>query len=247
MTAKFTAEWRKITTTHTFHRLLAGVAAVAAVGAFSTTSATTEPPWHMTTPLHEQTMWVLAAINGAIFAVIAGARTFTDEYRHSTIAHTYIADPKRTASTLAKTGAAAISGLLVGAVALAALVLVAVIMAAASGGETALHGADVVPGLGLIAGMALWAVVGAGFGAIVRNQVAVVAAGLIWILMFENLGAGLLEEAGRFLPGQAVHSMAQTRDAIDLLAAGPAAVVMAAYAGLFIAAALVVAKRHEVT
>lgn len=247
MTARLTAEWRKVTTTRTFYWLLAGIAATAAVGAFSTTSATTDPPWGMTTPLHEQTMWVLAAINGAIFAVIAGARTFTDEYRHSTIAHTYVADPKRTASTFAKAGAAALSGLLVGAVALASLVLVAVIMAASSGGEIALHAGDVVPGAGLIAGMALWAVIGAGFGAIVRNQVAVVAAGLTWILMLENLGVGLFEEAGRYLPGQAVHAMAQTRDAIDLLTAGPAAALMATYAGLFIVAAVVVAKRRDVT
>lgn len=182
-----------------------------------------------------------------IFAVIVGARTFTDEYRHSTIAHTYIADPKRTASTLTKGGAAALSGLLVGAVALAALVLVAVVMAASSGGEIVFHGSDVVPGAGLLAGMALWAVIGAGFGAIVRNQVAVVAAGLIWILMLENLGAGLLEEAGRYLPGQAVHAMAQTRDAIDLLSAGPATVLMTAYAALFITAGLAVTKRRDVT
>lgn len=94
--------------------------------------------------------------------------------------------------------------------------------------------------------MALWAVIGAGLGAIVRNQVAVVASGLIWILRLENLGAGLLEEAGRSLPGQAVHAIAQTREAIALLAAGAAAALMAAYAALFLAAGLAVVRRRDI-
>ncbi len=246
MTAKLIAEWRKLTTTRTFYWLLAGAGAVAAVGAFSTISSSIETPWHMTTPLHEQIMWVLTAMNGAIFALIIGARTFTDEYRHATIAHTYIADPKRTASILAKAGVAALSGLLVGTVALATPVLVVVVMAASSGGDIVFHAGDVVPGVGLLAGMALWAVIGAGFGAIVRNQVAVVAAGLIWILMLENLGAGLVEEAGRYLPGQAVHAMAQTPEAIDLLAVGPATLLMALYAVTFVACGLLVNRRRDI-
>jgi ABC-2 type transport system permease protein len=232
MTTRLNAEWRKLTTTRTFSGLLAGAGLVAAVGAFSTTSASTAPPWHMDVSLHEQTLWVLAAINGGIFAIILGSRTFTDEFRHHTIAHTYIADPKRTRSTLAKAGAAAASGILVGAVTVAALVLLSLIMAASSDGEVAFHRSDLVPTAGLIVAMALWAMVGAGLGAIIRNQVAVVATGLSWILMLENLGAGLLEGAGRYLPGQAVHAMTQTGEAVDLLASGAAGILMAGYAAL---------------
>lgn len=247
MTAKLTAEWRKLATTRTLYWLLAGAATVAAVGAFSTTSATTEPPWHMTTPLHQQTMWVLATINGAIFAIIIGARVFTDEFRHSTIVHTYIADPNRRASTAAKTAVAGLAGLLTGTVVVAALLVVSLIMAATSGGQVSLHGSDLLPTAGLLAGMSLWAVMGAGFGAIVRNQVAVVAGGLIWILMLENLGAALLKEAGRYLPGQAVHAMAQTRDALKLLDPGSASVLMAAYAMLFVTAGLAIIRRRDIT
>ena len=247
MTARLNAEWRKLTTTRTFYWLLAGAAAVAAVTAFSTTSATTEPPWHMTTPMHEQTMWMLAAMNGGIFAIIIGARTFTDEFRHNTIAHTYIADPRRAISTIAKAGAAAVSGILVGAVTTAGLALVSIAMAATSGGGIAFHAGDLAPMAGLLVAMALWAVIGAGLGAVVRNQVAVVAIGLLWILMLENLGAGLLEEAGRYLPGQTVHAMAHSREAIDLLAAGTAAGLMAVYAALFTSAALAVARRRDIT
>jgi ABC-2 type transport system permease protein len=244
--ANIDAEWRKLTTTRTFYWLLAGAAAVAAVTAFSTTSATTQPPWHMNVPLHGQTMWLLAAMNGSIFAIIVGSRAFTDEFRHNTIAHTYIADPKRRRSTIAKAGAAAAAGILVGAVTVLAIVLVALIMAASSGGELTFHTSDLAPTVGLIAAMAPWAVVGAGLGAIIRNQVAVVAGGLIWILMLENLGAGFLEERGRYLPGQTVHAMARTSEAVDLLPSGTAAALMATYAALFVTAALVITRRRDI-
>lgn len=246
MNAKLDAEWRKLTTTRTFSWLLAGAGAVAAVSAFSTTSATGHPPFHMYEPLHEQTMWLLAAMNGSIFAIIVGARPFTDEFRHRTIAHTYIADPMRRRSTIAKAGAAAAAGALVGAVTVAAVVLVALLMAVSSGGEVTFHSSDLDPTFGLVGAMALWAVIGAGLGAIVRNQVAVVAGGLIWILMLENLGAGFLEEAGRYLPGQTAHAMARTSEAVDLFGAGPAALLMAAYASLFVIAALVTVRRRDV-
>lgn len=247
MTAALSAEWRKITSTRTTHLLLAGAATVAAIGAFSTLSATTEPPWHMDTPLHEQTMWVLATINGAIFALIIGARAFTDEFRHATIVHTYIADPNRRVSTVAKAGIAGITGVLTGSVVVAALVVVSILMAATSGGRIVLHVADVAPAIGLLVGMALWAVIGAGLGAVVRNQVAVVAGGIIWILMLENLGAGVLEGTGRYLPGQTVQAMARTQDAVDLLDPLPAVVVMLTYALVCTAVGLAVTRRRDIT
>jgi ABC-2 type transport system permease protein len=188
---------------------------------------------------------LLAAINGSIFAIILGSRVFTDEFRHDTIAHTYIADPQRRRSTIAKAGAAAASGALVGAVTAAAVVVVSLIMAVSSSGEVTFHASDLAPTVGLVGAMALWAVIGAGLGAIIRNQVAVVATGLIWILMLENLGAGLLEHGGRYLPGQTVHAMARTSQAVDLLGTGTAALLMAAYATLFMTAALAITRRRD--
>jgi hypothetical protein len=55
-----------------------------------------------------------------------------------------------------------------------------------SGGEVVFHRSDLAATVGLTAAMALWAVIGAGLGATIRNQVAVAATGLIWILMFEK-------------------------------------------------------------
>lgn len=247
MTGSLRAEWLKMITTRTFYGLLAGAAAVAAIGAFSTTSATTSPPWDMTTPLHEQTAWVLATINGGMFAIIVGARTFTDEFRHGTMAHTYIADPRRTVSAVSKALVGAASGVLVGVATVAASVVVALLMAAGSGGEVAFHTSDVTASLGLFAAMALWAVVGAGIGAIVRNQVAVVAGALLWVLMLENLGAGMLDEGGRFFPGQAAHALARTTEAVNALAVPRAAVLFVAYGVVSMIAAVLVLRRRDLS
>ncbi len=248
MKATILAEWRKLVTIRTFLWLIVAAAAVTAVGAVSTISASTERPWHMPLPLHDQTAWMLGTINGGIFAIIVGGRTFTDEFRHRTLAHTYIADPARTRSTLAKAAVAGIGGGLVGGIVVTALLLVALTMALLSGGTVRLHAGDVPAAAGLISAMGLWGVLGAAFGAVARSQVAVVAGGLIWVLMLENLGAGLLgDDAGRYLPGQAVHAMARTSDqAVNLMSPGTATVLLLLYAAAFIALAGTILRRRDI-
>lgn len=246
MKARLLAEWHKLVTVRTFPWLLVAAAVATGLGAFATTSSTSQPPWHMTTPLHEQVAWVLAAMNGSVFAIIVGARTFTDEFRHDTIAHTWIADPRRVDSTLAKAGVAALAGAIIGTVTVVAVALVALLMARSTGGEVVLHGSDVLPAVGMAVAMGLWSVIGAGIGAIVRSQVVVVAGGLVWVLVLESLGAGLLGGGGRYLPGQTVHAIARTREAIDLLPPGPAVLLMAAEAALVVAAGVAVSRRRDV-
>ncbi len=249
MNATILAEWRKLATLRTFLWLLVAAAAVAAVGAVSTISSSTERPWNMVLPLHDQTAWLLATINGGIFSIIVGARTFTDEFRHRTLAHTYIADPARTRSTVAKAAVAGMGGALVGSAVVAALLLVALAMALLSGGTVSLHASDVPAAAGLIGAMGLWGVLGASFGAVVRSQVAVVAGGLIWVLMLENIGAGLLgDDAGRYLPGQAVHAMARTTDqAVNLMSPGTATVLLVLYASSFVVLATAILRRRDIT
>lgn len=247
MTAILTAEWRKLTTTRTFYWMLVGAAAVAALGAFSTTSATSPQPWHMDVPLHDQTLWVLATINGGLFAVIAGARTFTDEFRHRTVAHTYLADPRRVSSALGKAAVAAGVGVLIGLAVVVTSLAIVTAMAGVSGGSVEVHGSDLGAALGLVAGMGLWAVMGAALGALIRHPVAVVVVALLWLLMLENLAAGLLEDAARWLPGQAIHALAQSAEAAgNSFAVAQAATLMAAYGGLTLLLAVIVLRRRDI-
>ncbi|HVM07005.1 MAG TPA: hypothetical protein VM345_00960 [Acidimicrobiales bacterium] len=109
------AELRKWATTRGNLGLVVGAIAVAALGPFSTT--TSAEPLALSKPLHTQTLFVLASVNIGLFALILGVRSFTDEFRHGTIAWTMLAIRDRRLIAAAK---AAIAALVAGGMALAA-------------------------------------------------------------------------------------------------------------------------------
>ena len=84
-------------------------------------------------------------------------------------------------------------------------------------------------------------------GAVVRYQVPAVVGALIWVLVVENLGAGLLGQAGSYLPGQAAHALASASQAGTLLAPAIGALVLGGYALLAMVAATVRMTRADVT
>jgi len=53
-----------------------------------------------------------------------------------------------------------------------------------------------------------WGAFGVAIGGLLRHPVAAVVTGLLWVLLVENLGAGLPGYNGRWLPGQAGHALA---------------------------------------
>ena len=54
--------------------------------------------------------------------------------------------------------------------------------------------------LGALAGVALWGAMGAGLGAILRNQVGGVITLLAWGFVVDRLLFGLVPSVGRFMP-----------------------------------------------
>ena len=89
--------------------------------------------------------------------------------------------------------------------------------------------------------------IGVAVGAVVRYQVPAVVGALIWVLVVENLGAGLLGQAGSYLPGQAAHALASASQAGTLLAPAIGALVLGGYALLAMVAATVRMTRADVT
>jgi ABC-2 type transport system permease protein len=144
---------------------------------------------------------------GVLFAALLGAMSITAEIRHGTIRPTFLFSPRRGRVVAAKVSVSILMGagfgLLAGAVAVAA-------------GTAALgaRGIDVpldVGDYGLLivgsaAAAALWAAIGVGVGAVVRNQVPTMIGLCAWLLFVEGLLAGDvggLGDVGRFLPGSA--------------------------------------------
>jgi ABC-2 type transport system permease protein len=141
---------------------------------------------------------------GVLFAALLGAMSITAEIRHGTIRSTFLITPRRGRIVVAKV----LSSILIGAgFGLAASALAAGVGTAAlraRGIDVQLDGVDyalLIAGGGTAA--ALWAVIGVGVGAVVRNQVPTLIGICAWVLFVEGLLAGDLVglgAVGRFLP-----------------------------------------------
>lgn len=191
-------------------------------------------PSQMLQPQHSQLMVVgVGARLGVLFAALFGAIAVTTEFRHGTIRPTFLATPRRWRVIAAKAVVAgfagivlAIGGTTVGAAGTAALL-------SWRGVEFALTGSDVqtlVIG-GAVAGC-LWAIIGVGVGAIVRNQVPVIVGLAAWLLFIEGLlveEASSVVEIGKYGPGAAATAISGMGGEA-LLTPGAALVVLCLYA-----------------
>lgn len=238
------AEWLKLTTTRSFYGLIAGAIVVALLGALSTTgSAAVET---LKGPLHEQSFWIVASMNIGLFALVLGIRSYTEEYRHRTIVHTLFADPHRRRSAVAKGIVSALAAALLAALATAVMSAAALALASAKGGGLEPSGADIEAAGGLLLASGLWALLGVGVGALVRHQVPAIVGGLLWMLVIENLGAGVLGDAGSFLPGRAGFAVAGAVEAGELLAVHTGAALLGTYALAFWLVGLLATRHRDV-
>ncbi|MGH2782012.1 MAG: ABC transporter permease subunit [Thermoleophilaceae bacterium] len=141
---------------------------------------------------------------GALFAGLVGAMSITGEIRHGTIRPTFLITPRRGRVVAAKIVASALVGIVFGLVAVSAAVGAGSAALAARGIPITLDGSDytLMPAGG-IAAAALWAPLGLGLGALLRNQVATLLAIFLWLFFVENLLLDFVPGAGRFAPGAA--------------------------------------------
>jgi hypothetical protein len=100
--------------------------------------------------------------------------------------------------------------------------------------------------LGSAAAAALWAAIGVGLGALIRNQVPTLIGICAWLLFVEGLLAGDvggLGDVGRFLPGAAASAISG-QDPSTLLAPAVGLVLLASYAvATAVTGALAISRR----
>jgi ABC-2 type transport system permease protein len=184
---------------------------------------------------------------GALFAALVGALSITSEFRHGTIRPTFLITPRRGRVVAAKVWASTLIGCAFG---LAASALAAGVGAAAlrlRGIDVRLDGGDYALLLAGGAGAAaLWAAIGVGLGALLRNQVPTLVGICSWLLFVEGLLVGDIagiSDVGRFAPG-ALGEAISGQDPDTLLAPGLAAVLLTVYAAAAaIAGSLSIARR----
>jgi ABC-type transport system involved in multi-copper enzyme maturation permease subunit len=187
----------------------------------------------------------------ALFAALLGAMSITGEIRHGTIRPTFLATPQRARVITAKIAVSGLAGLVVGLLA----------EGLTAGGEAAGLAARGIPielssgeYIQLLAGgslaAALFAVIGVGVGALVRNQVAALVGLCLWLLFLEPILLGDLPEAAKFAPAATAGAIAgaiQSQIADSLVAPALGVLLLTAYAAVAGIAGSIATERRDVS
>ncbi|HXQ85936.1 MAG TPA: ABC transporter permease subunit [Gaiella sp.] len=194
-----------------------------------------------------QHLLLSAGTSGALFASLIGVMAITSEFRHGTIRSTFLVTPRRSRVIAAKVVASLLMGIVFGLVAISISFGVGYAILTGRGIDFALDAGHVVLlVVGTVFMTALWAAMGVGIGAVVRNQVFAVIGVIVWALLVDDLIRALLPDVGRFTPVGASDSV--TAGFADyLLAPALGALLLAAYALVVVAAGATLVARRDVT
>jgi len=185
-----------------------------------------------------------------LFAALLGAMSITTEIRHGTIRSTFLVTPRRGRVVAAKVSVSILLGTGFGLAAGAVAAAAGTAALRARGIDVQLDQGDhVLMIVGSAAAAALWAAIGVGVGALVRNQVPTLIGICAWLLFVEGLLAGDitggLGDIGRLLPGAAAAAISG-QDPETLLAPAVGLVLLASYAALAALVGALATSRHDV-
>ena len=230
------SEWTKLFTTRTWIGLLIGACIMAGgfAALFTGLAGQEQNGQPGIPPVGSQQYETLAfsvAANTSVLLLILGIIGMTQEYRHRTATPTFLTEPRRGRVIIAKLIAYALVAVPFALVIVAVDVLVVTIYAGARGAAPSLD-ADNLQTLGA-SGLVLvvFAVIGVGVGALLRNQVAAIVASLVYLYVIEPIvsGIGVLQGAYKWLPGGAVQAITSDFQAPDLLQPWQGALLLLGY------------------
>jgi ABC-2 type transport system permease protein len=198
----------------------------------------------LSTRSHQLEVFQVGTRAGMLFAGLMGAIAFTAELRYGTIRPTFLVTPRRGPVIAAKLAVSGLAGLLFGLLAEGLMLVAATVAFAARGIENQLTGGDYLQLLlGGAAAAALWAAIGLGVGALVRNQVAAIVGLCVWILLVESTSDGFVPGAARLMPGGVGLSLAGN---VDELSIAVATLLLVLYAAAASAAGWLATLRRDI-
>lgn len=156
-----------------------------------------------------RTVYTLAPALAYVFPAVVGALSITSEVRHRTTTLTFLAEPRRGRVLTAKLLASLPVGLMFGVAGTAATVAAGAGVLALRDRPTMLGDPAAWRAIGLsVVALAVWCMVGVGFGAVLTNQVAAIVVLLGFTQLVEPLvRIGLVAlhapEVAQWLPGAA--------------------------------------------
>jgi ABC-type transport system involved in multi-copper enzyme maturation permease subunit len=123
-----------------------------------------------------------------IIAMVIGITAFGSEYRHHTLATTYLATPRRVRVLMGKVGSLLAFGLLYGVASVTAGLLVAIPFVLANGGTFALDQPATWRSLVLgVLSIALWTMIGMGIGILIKNMLVAMLVGISFAYLVEPI------------------------------------------------------------
>ena len=247
MIPQLRSELRKMRTTRTNLGLVLGLVALILFGVIVGSLGSESD---LSSPLNQRELVGNGAF-AAVFAAMIGVMAITSEFRHGTIRATFVFTPSRMRVVAAKVLASLLVGIAFGVLGSGLALGVGVAMIRSRGYDVLIDSGDVrrlVIGAAVMS--ALWAALGVGLGALVRNQVFAIVGLCAWVFVVEILVLQYLPGAGRFAPGAA--GTAMTGDtvgdsSVHLLSAPVGGLLLAAYAAVFVLFGALVTSRRDVT
>jgi len=123
-----------------------------------------------------------------ILAMVVGIAAMGSEYRHNTLASTYLATPRRFRVLLGKAVTLLLFGLLYGVTSVGAGVLVAIPFVGVNGGSFFLNQPETWRSLALgVGSIALWTMIGMGVGILIKNMLVALLVGISFAYLIEPI------------------------------------------------------------
>jgi ABC-type transport system involved in multi-copper enzyme maturation permease subunit len=254
MIALVRAEWTKLFTTRVWLGLFLGACVL--VGGFSAlvtglagVRQNGQPGLPAVgTPEFEKLAFATPS-NAVVLMLILGIIGMTQEYRHRTVTATFLTTPRRGRVVLAKLLAYGLATVPFALAIVAVNVLVVTIYAGARGATPSLSGDNlqVMASAGLA--LVIYAVIGVGIGALVRNQVGAIVGALVYLFVIEGLIASfrVLAQVHKWLPGGALQALTQSGQDADVLNSWQGGLLLLGYGLLAALLGTLVAVRRDVT
>jgi ABC-2 type transport system permease protein len=244
MRNQIASEFRKLTTTRSIYAMLAGLAAIVAVGVVAI--VTDGQPGALVAPLEQQAFLHVSLTIAPLFGLLLGLRSFTDEFRYGSIVPTLLASPVRRRVLGAKLVATAGGGVALSLAAMAITIAIGVPLLITKGIDITWSTSAMAAIVGrLVAATVLWTAIGVGLGLAVKHQVAAIAGALVWLLAAEGILSGLVPDVATYFPGAAGFAVVGI-NAADLLTPALGAALLGAYAVVAIAAGGFLMQRRDI-
>lgn len=248
------AEFQKLFTTRLWLWLLLGAVALTVLFA-SLAIAFGDDPDNPTPALSsaagQRTVFQVGAGAAGPLVAVLGAIGLTGEFRHRTATTTFLATPRRGRVVLAKLVTYGLVGAGYALVCIAATVAVALPWLTTKGIDVSLASNGIPASLaGVAAVVAIYALVGVGLGALLRDQVATVVGLLIYLFVVEPVVTRIpaLDSWTIYLPGAAAAALTRVSQANqEFLAPWQGGLVLAGYGLVFAVAGTFLAVRRDVT